>query len=143
MAVAGVLDVLGGEEFFSGSISNHMDLIALGDRGVSKSALIRLTKYLNISVKQMAEILAITERTIQRYTLQRHFNHLVSEQILKIAQVASRGTEVFGEKKNFLLWMNQPNKAMSNTPPMELLRSQFGTDLILEELGRIEHGVFS
>jgi len=39
--------------------------------------------------------------------------------------------------------MNHPNKALNNKTPMSLLNSKFGTNMVLDELGRIEHGVFS
>jgi putative toxin-antitoxin system antitoxin component (TIGR02293 family) len=67
----------------------------------------------------------------------------VSEQVLQIAAVVARGTEVFGGKDRFLAWAKQPSTALSDKTPLELLGSRFGTDLVLDELGRIEHGVFS
>ena len=60
----------------------------------------------------MAALLPVAERTIQRYTAKKHFGRVVSEQILQIAQVADKGTEVFEDKDRFLSWMNHPNKAL-------------------------------
>jgi putative toxin-antitoxin system antitoxin component (TIGR02293 family) len=62
---------------------------------------------------------------------------------LQIAEVAVRGAEVFEDKNKFLIWMNSPNKALADKTPMSLLSSRFGTDMVLDELGRIEHGVLS
>gem|GEM_PF-89207 len=101
-----------------------MDLIELGDKGVTKDALVHLTRYLDISLSQMAELLSITERTIQRYTMEKSFNRILSEQILQIAEVAARGTEVFGDKDKFLLWLKQPNRALGNKTPINLLGSR-------------------
>lgn len=39
--------------------------------------------------------------------------------------------------------MNQSNMALDKKTPMSLLNSKFGVDMVLDELGRIEHGVFS
>jgi putative toxin-antitoxin system antitoxin component (TIGR02293 family) len=143
MEFTGVAEVLGGVKVLQKKINSRMDLIELSNKGVSKDALLRLAKYLNLSIRQMAELLAITERTIQRYTLKRNFNSTVSEQILQIAEVAAKGTNVFGDKDKFLSWMKQPNKALGNKTPMSLFRSRFGTEMVLDELGRIEHGVLS
>lgn len=120
-----------------------MDLIELSNEGITKDALLRLVKYLNLSMSQMAKLIAITERSIQRYALEDHFNRVVSEQILQIAEVAARGTNVFEDKDKFLSWMQQPNKALANKTPMSLLSSRFGSEMVLDELGRIEHGIFS
>lgn len=143
MEVATITEVLGGVEVLQKKIQNKMDLVELSNKGVTKDALLRLGRYLNLSISQMADLVAVTERTIQRYTLSKTFNRIVSEQILQIAEVAVKGTNTFGDKDKFLSWMHQPNKALANKPPMSLLRSRFGTEMILDELGRIEHGVFS
>ena len=120
-----------------------MDLIELSNKGITKNALLHLAKYLCFSMGQMAELLPVTKRTIQRYTLKKHFNRVVSEQIIQIAEVAAKGVKVFEDKDKFLSWMNHPNKALANKTPMGLLSSRFGTAMVLDELGRIEHGVFA
>ena len=143
METASIIDVLGGVNVLPYKIENRMDLIELSNKGVTKDALLRLVKYLNISIGLMADLITITERTIQRYDREKSFNRMVSEQILQIAEVAAKGTNVFGDKEKFLLWLKQPNKALAGKTPINLLNSRFGTEMILDELGRIEHGVFS
>ncbi len=92
---------------------------------------------------QIAELLPISERTIQRYARSQHFNRVVSEQILQIAEVVAKGIDVFQDKDLFLAWMRQRNVALGNKTPLGLLTSRFGTEMVLDELGRIEHGVLS
>ena len=120
-----------------------MDLIDLSNKGISKNALIKLADYLEISTHQIAQLLPVTERTIQRYTQEKHFNRVVSEHILQIAEVAAKGSKVFKDKEQFLIWINLPNLALDNKTPVSLLNSKFGADIVLDELGRIEHGIFS
>jgi putative toxin-antitoxin system antitoxin component (TIGR02293 family) len=152
MELSGVTAILGGEEVLHKKIENQMDLIELSQTGIPKDALVNLAKYLSFTIRQMAELLTVTERTIQKYlsacpaqagTPKKHFNRVVSEQILHIAFVAARGAEVFGERSQFLPWMNHPNKALANKTPMSLLRSRFGVEMVLDELGRMEYGVLS
>ena len=143
MELSGITRVLGGQRVLHKRIKNGLDLIELSKKGVTKDALSHLAKYLCYSMSQMAELLPVTERTIQRYAPNEHFNRVVSEQILQIAEVAAKGTEVFEDKNKFLLWMNHPNSALANRTPLSLLSSRFGTEMVLDELGRIEHGVFS
>ncbi len=85
----------------------------------------------------------VTERTLQRYTLRQHFNLTISEQVLHIAEVLAKGTDVFQDKNKFILWLNTPHKVFSHKTPFAMLGSRFGTELVLEELGRIEFGVYS
>jgi putative toxin-antitoxin system antitoxin component (TIGR02293 family) len=120
-----------------------MDLMKLSSKGITKDVLLRLADYLSLSIGQMAELLPVTERTIQRYKPKQRFNRVVSEQALQIAEVAARGSEVFGDRDKFLSWMKSPNPALGNQTPASLLRSRFGNEVVLDELGRIEHGVIS
>jgi putative toxin-antitoxin system antitoxin component (TIGR02293 family) len=143
MEAASITEVLWGSNVIHTKIKSRMDLIELSNEGITKDALMRLGKYLNLSITQMAKIIPITERTIQRYALKKHFNRVISEQILQIAEVAARGTNVFENKDRFLSWVNQPNKALADKTPLSLLNSRFGTEMVLDELGRIEHGIFS
>ena len=143
MELSGVADVLGGEKVLRKKIQSRMDLIELSNKGLTKNALRHLAKFLSFTMSQMAALLPVTERTIQRYAPRKHFNRVVSEQILQIAEVAARGAEVFEDRDKFLAWMDHPNRALADKTPLSLLNSRFGAEMVLDELGRIEHGVFS
>lgn len=67
----------------------------------------------------------------------------LSKQVPQITEIVAKGSKVFGGRDKFLDWMNHPNKTLNNKTPMSLLNSKLGMDLVLDELGRIEHGVFS
>jgi len=143
MQLAQVGDILGGEKILGKKLVNKMDLVELGSIGVTKNAVSNLANYLSLSSKQVADLLPVTERTLQRYSPRQHFNQAVSEQVIHIAEVLAKGTEIFKEKSKLLLWLNTPHKVFSGNTPFSLLGSRFGTELVLEELGRIEFGVYS
>lgn len=143
MQLAQVEQILGGQKILGQKLESKMDLVELGRIGVTKNAVSHLADYLSLSWKQMADLLPVTDRTLNRYTPNQHFNSAVSEQVIHIAEVLARGNEVFQEKKKLLLWLNTPHKVFSGKTPFALLNSRFGTELVLEELGRIEFGVYS
>ena len=138
-----VLEVLGGSKAFRGKFSTTLDLVDLGERGLTKASLLKLASFLELSTAQMAHLLPVTERTIQRYSRTTRLNRSVSEHILEIAHVAVRGVDVFEDKGRFLAWMGRVNVALGNRKPLDLLASTLGIDLVIDELGRIEHGVVS
>lgn len=143
MQLAQVGDILGGEKILGKKLVNKMDLVELGSRGITKNAISNLANYLSLSSKQVADLLPVTERTLQRYSPRQHFNQAVSEQVIHIAEVVAKGIEIFKEKSKLLLWLNTSHKVFSGNTPFSLLSSRFGTELVLEELGRIEFGVYS
>ena len=61
----------------------------------------------------------------------------------KISNLMSYGEKVFGDKPNFQKWLNSESKALGNITPKSLLETEEGIQRVYDELGRIEHGIFS
>jgi uncharacterized protein (DUF2384 family) len=56
--------------------------------------------------------------------------------------VVAKGEEVFGEDP-LRVWLKETNKALGGKTPLSLLASDFGIDMVLDELHKIEHGIIS
>jgi len=91
METAEVSRILGGEEARLGRLENQLDLIECSRQGLAKAALVHLATHLSLTVGQLAELLPISERTLQRHAATDRLNGTVSEQLLQIAAVAARG----------------------------------------------------
>lgn len=141
MALTNVAEILGGENVLQHPLHNRLDLITLTQKGVTKEALLHLARFLACSLHDLVELLPVTERTLQRYAPGQPLNQVVSEHILQLAEVAARGMEVFGEKESLLAWLHHPNAALGHHTPLSLLRTRFGVEMVLDALGRLEHGV--
>lgn len=141
MALAEVAEVLGGEHVLRQPLHNRLDLITLSRKGIPKVALVHLARFLSCSFHDLVALLPVTERTLQRYTPQQPLSRMISEHILQLAEVAARGVEVFGDKATFLTWLHHPNMALGHHTPISLLNSRFGAEMVLDELGRLEHGI--
>jgi putative toxin-antitoxin system antitoxin component (TIGR02293 family) len=141
MTISSVTQLLGGKKTLGREVRTRMDLIDLSRKGVPKEALLVLAKFMGLPVSQMAALLPVTERTIQRYAPKEHFDRVVSENILHLAEVVARGLEVFENNDSFKTWIDQPSTALGGRSPKSLLASRFGIDMVLDELTRIEHGV--
>lgn len=131
------------EEGIESPIQNRLDLVKLARKGISKKSILKLSELLSISLKDFAELLPVTERTIQRYNSNTRFKSDISEHVILIAEVIVKGLEVFQNQDDLKKWLNTPNRTLGNTEPIELLDTSFGSQLIIDELGRIEHGVYS
>ena len=141
MSLTGIVEALGGEQVIEQQIHSRLDLSDVSRKGLPKEALGHLAYFLSCSVHDVADLLPVTERTLQRYAPRQPLNRVVSEHLLQLAEVAARGVEVFGDRAAFLAWLHHPNSALANHSPLSLLGSRFGAELALDELGRLEHGV--
>ncbi|PIE51931.1 hypothetical protein CSA37_09140 [Candidatus Fermentibacteria bacterium] len=143
MYLSMITDMLGGVRVLGQDVQTQMDLVNLSRTGVPKESLVVFAKYLAMSVGEMAEMLPVTERTLQRYEPRKHLSRSVSESVLHIAEVVARGIEVFEDKDKFLSWMLLPSIPLGGNSPRSLLGTRFGIEMVLDELTRIEHGVIA
>ncbi len=121
----------------------NFDLISLSRHGILKKYLLQLSKKLSFTMHELAKVLHISERTLQRYHAEDPLSSEASERAILLAQLYHRGIEVFGSAENFNDWLRTPLPAFEQQAPLHFLDTSFGFQLVLEELGRIEHGVFA
>jgi putative toxin-antitoxin system antitoxin component (TIGR02293 family) len=133
---------LGGKRDFT-SIRNDNDLISLIRAGVPMQAMYHLMKIADISLKEMSMIVHTSDRTLRRYNASQKLSQEQSERMVEIARLYSRGIEVFGAIDNFRLWMDTRLLAFGNKTPKEFLDTSLGIALIMDEMGKIQHGIFA
>jgi len=94
--------------------------------------------------KEWSDILHISERTLQRYAKDEgNFNFSVTDRILQIDKVIKRGIEVFGNIDKFFSWLKSNPYMLEGRLSVQSLRSFEGINMILTQLGRIEHGILA
>ena len=110
--------------------------------GIDYSFFNQLLNKIPLSLNEWADILHLSNRTLQRYQKQKKsFETLQSERILEISQLYKYGFEVFEDAENFETWMNLKSIPLGGVKPKSLLNSSFGIQMVKDELGRIEHGI--
>lgn len=138
-----ITSVLGGSSDVGIRINNDFDLIEITRRGLPKSVVKTISSILGISMEKMSDLLHVSYRTIQRKSDTDLLNVYSTEQILEIAEVISRGIAVLGSLETFTSWLHSEVRHLDYQKPINFLDTSFGTNLILNTLGRIEHGVYS
>ncbi len=129
---------------FNSKLVDTVELIKISRKGIGINLFEDIVKSSSYTIKEWSKFLHLTERTIQRYKKEnRKFEKLQSERIIEIAKLQLKGQEVFGSRTNFDDWMNSKIIALGNIRPIELLDNSFGIDLLMDELGRIEHGILA
>ena len=137
------MTLLGGEVVLRARPRVAMDWIPLVRRGLpsaSVDAIVRLTR---ITQAELAQALAIPERTLARRKREGVLSAEESSKLLRLARVVERAGEVFEAVQPALAWLETANAALGGVTPLSLLDTDIGADSVLETLGRIEHGVFA
>ncbi len=134
-----VEDLLGGKDALKVSLKDSLDQINVIERGIPKESLLKLIENIEFSIKDIATILHVSERTLKRNEL---LDTPIADQIMQLAILFTRGFEVFESKEAFLEWINLENQALGDKKPKEFLGTSVGRQMIEDILGRIEYGVF-
>jgi len=105
------------------------------------SAIRRHTPFTDID---WANFLNISTKSLQRYKVEKDFvfKPIHSEKIIELAEVTQLGETVFGGQEPFYNWLNRTNYALGNMKPLDLLKDSYGKDLVINELNRIDQGIF-
>ena len=104
----------------------------------------KIADKVDFTQKEWSDILHISERTLQRYAHDNgFFNTGVIDRILQINKVFERGKEVFGSYERFNLWLRDNPYMLEGRLSIHSLASFDGINLVLTQIGRIEHGIFA
>lgn len=122
------------------------------NKGVNASVFRTLAQSMDLSVKNLAESLGLSERTI-RYRISRapagkkgahlHVRHLTgdeTERSYRAYMVFRRAKEVLGNAMNARVWMQTEQRALGNKTPLSMLVRDVGAGTVLNILGAIEDG---
>ncbi len=124
-------------------VKNTVDFINRIREGISKAALDHLSAIIGLSGAEMAGIVHTSDRTLRRYSPDQKLTADQSERIVELAKLYARGAGVFDSLELFKIWMSTPIDALGAKKPKEFLDTSMGIDLLMDELGRIEHGIFA
>lgn len=117
--------------------------ISLIKTGIPKQSLDSLLEATGISPQEMSSYMHISERTLRNYTSNTLLNPEMTERALEIAQVYEKGCAVFGSIASFQQYMNSDVPSLGGQKPKSFLDTSVGIQFLMDELGRIEHGILA
>jgi putative toxin-antitoxin system antitoxin component (TIGR02293 family) len=119
------------------------ELVQLTRKGLPKRILLSLAKKISLTIQELANIMHISERTLQRYEDDEIVKAEYAEKGIELARLYTRGEEVFDSAEKFKIWIRTPSVIFNGESPLSLLDTSAGFNMVFTELGRIEHGVFA
>ena len=125
-------------------LSNPVAMVMNAAEGLAVSVFDGLIQVSALNKNQLAAFIDATPKTIDNYRLRRHkLGRIESEQLLQLMSLYKKGNEIFGSSESFNLWLKQPASGLGGIIPFDLLYTQGGINLVMEELLRIEYGALA
>lgn len=110
----------------------------LASQDISKKYIKQILAMTKLTLAELMEIIPIS---IDTYKRKNAFNSFVTEKILEIEEVYRTGLGAFGE--GFYEWMSTENIALGGIKPKLMLSNSFGVRRLLDQIGRMQHGVLA
>ena len=124
--------------------SSELELAEVASKGLPSTALTSLSGSLGWSRADLVRELGIAPRTAaRRLTSRKALSSPESERVLRLARVLARATEVLESQESAKRWLVEPSTALGGRRPLSLLATDIGTELVLNELGKIDYGFFA
>jgi putative toxin-antitoxin system antitoxin component (TIGR02293 family) len=125
-------------------LKNRMLIVHAIREGISYDLFNLIKEITPFNEEDWALFLGISTKSLQRNKIKEDFifKPLQSEKILELAEVTSLGNTVFDTETQFYMWLKTPSFALGNLEPIELLRDSYGKEMVVNELNKIDQGVF-
>ena len=111
--------------------------------GLPKSAALAMARHAGLSIQELAGLLHISMRTLQRMDEGQRFGPLVSDRVLQLARVFALGIAIFDGEEALQQWLRAGIPALHGEAPLSNLDTSFGIQQVYDELGRLQYGVYS
>jgi len=140
---ARMVDILG-KEHTGPTISNPLDFIEIGEKGLPAVILNSIMSRFNLTTNEMADLLGVAFNTLYRWLrINKILDQSHSVKFLELSNLFLYGEEVFGSAENFTKWIKRPNTALGGMEPAKLMGMPEGLSKVKDLLVRIEYGVYS
>jgi putative toxin-antitoxin system antitoxin component (TIGR02293 family) len=125
-------------------LKNRMLIVHAIREGISYDFFDLIKEKTPFNEEDWASFLGISTKSLQRNKVKEDFifKPLQSEKIFELAEVTSLGNAVFDTEAQFYLWLNTPSFALGNLQPIELLKDSYGKEMVVNELNKIDQGIF-
>lgn len=118
------------------------DLASLVEEGLPAGSLRALQAALDMPVARFVQVVGISARNFTNLAKKRKLDVVMSDRLARIARIAAKAEEVFGERAKAVRWLHQPLVALAGKTPFEKMTTETGASRVEDVLTAIEHGVY-
>jgi putative toxin-antitoxin system antitoxin component (TIGR02293 family) len=131
---------LGGAAVLGEGVNTGAAFVERIEQGLPRRALDQLKRFSGLTDADLSAV--IPRRTLTSLKRSRRLTADQSDRLARIAGIVAMAQGVFGDPKLAREWILTSNVALGREPPLRLLRTGSGAQLVEAVLTRIEHGVY-
>jgi len=128
----------------STQIENKDEMHALIKHGMPIRIADNLKSLLSLGDNDLAQILGITSKTLQRKRKARTaLTPVESDRLYRVHAIFALAVKVLGTPEDAKEWLSTPQIDLGDRMPLELLTTSAGASLVEEVLNRMEYGILA
>ncbi|HUN71699.1 MAG TPA: antitoxin Xre-like helix-turn-helix domain-containing protein [Steroidobacteraceae bacterium] len=110
-------------------------------KGLPLRALDHLAHQLQVDRQQLARVLGVSLRTLQRKAGEnQRLGPAASDRLARVRRILDLATDVLGEQPKGARWLTSKSRALGGEVPLHMLDTDMGTQRVQQELHQIEFG---
>ena len=121
------------------NLDSDLEIIHYARKGIKTKMLWDFLKNIGSSKAEFEELLPYSLKTFSRKEV---LDEPMGERVLNIIRVFKKGEELFGDIDLFKNWLQKDNPILGDKPK-RFLNTSTGCQVVIDELGRAQHGVMS
>lgn len=133
------INLLGGSKL----LGRFDSLNALAQKGLPKQSLVFFLKQSQLDEKRLFLYLDVTKRTLDNYQPTERMRLYISDRLIHLAELFSKGREIFNTQEGLTEWLNSPSIDLDGKKPIDQIYTRKGVEELITLLGRIEHGILA
>lgn len=141
------LDMLGGVSAFPKAPLSMLELHSALVKGLPSDTLVRLVELSSgMPLQALSTALGVSERTLHRKKNSDQPVQLTSTQsdrAFRYAEVVAKAALLLGTREDAIRWLTKEAIGLNRQRPVDLLETSAGAEMVLDLLGRLEHGVYT
>ena len=104
----------------------------------------KVTELMPFTQSEWANMLHLSERTLQRYAKSNtSFEAIYTDRILLLQKMIRLGLETFVSADVFYQWLKKEKRVMGHSIGLSSLLSEKGIQEIIDQISRIQYGVYA
>ncbi len=136
--------VLGGKATFKTAPKSAHEWHALLESGLPLRALESFKQATALSDGQLATLIGVSGKTLQRARSSRvRLDAVTSDRLFRTARLVALASEVLESSERGIAWLGRSQIGLGGKTPFALMTTEAGSEQVEQLLLRIEHGVYS
>ena len=124
--------------------SDRLELSYKIQAGFPFNSFVLLARYMGVTNKELAELVQISTRTLNRRQKESKLKADESDRLLRFARIFTHAIDLFeGDKEAAQKWLSSGNQALKGDSPLEASKTEEGAREVESLIVRLEHGVFA